>query len=145
MQAYFDDNGNGKRDETEDLVPNILFAVTADGQQLGTYTTNGVEEPHCFPNLPNGTYIVAATALDIYAPTSPLNDTINVNGAKAFFNVGLRRVTDGNINVSTPAAPVQQTNSGPPITAYLSIAGAALLFVGAVGFAASLFLRRRRI
>jgi LysM repeat protein len=145
VAAFFDDNGSGKRDETEDLVPNILFAVTAAGQQLGTYTTNGVEEPYCFSDLPNGSYTVAATALDIYAPTSPLNDTINVNGARSIFYLGLRRVTDGSTDVSRPAQPEQSSGPAINLRALLPIAGGTLLLVGVIGFAASLFLRRRRL
>lgn len=145
VQAFFDDNGNGKRDDTEDLVPNILFALSADNQQLASYTTTGVDEPHCFPNLNNGTYTIAATALDIYVPTTPLNDTINVSGGRSYFNVGLRRVTDGNVDVSKPAQPEQASTQGPPLVAVAAVAGGVLLLIGTIGFGASMFLRRRRL
>jgi hypothetical protein len=145
VQSFFDDNGNGKRDDTEDLVPNILFALTANNQQLASYTTTGVDEPYCFPGLNNGSYTIAATALDIYAPTTPLNDTMDVNGGKSFFNVGLRRVTDGAVDVTRPAVPVTNNTAGPNWTAVAAVAGGALLLVGTVGFGASLFLRRRRL
>lgn len=145
VQSFFDDNGNGKRDDTEDLVPNILFALTANNQQLASYTTTGVDEPYCFPGLNNGSYTIAATALDIYVPTTPLNDTMDVNGGKSFFNVGLRRVTDGAVDVTRPAVPQTSSSEGPPLTAIAAVAGGALLLVGTVGFGASLFLRRRRL
>jgi LysM repeat protein len=145
VQSFFDDNGNGKRDDTEDLVPNILFAITANNQQLASYTTTGVDEPFCFPNLNNGSYTIAATALDIYAPTTPLNDTMIVNGGRSFFNVGLRRVTDGTEDVSRPVEPETANTAGPNWTAIAAVAGGALLLVGTVGFGASLFLRRRRL
>jgi LysM repeat protein len=145
VQSFFDDNGNGKRDDTEDLVPNILFAITANNQQLASYTTTGVDEPYCFPNLNNGSYTIAATALDIYAPTTPLNDSMNVNGGKSFFSVGLRRVTDGAVDVTRPAEPVTTNTAGPNWMGIAAIAGGALLLVGTVGFGASLFLRRRRL
>lgn len=145
VQSFFDDNGNGKRDDTEDLVPNILFAITANNQQLASYTTTGVDEPYCFPNLNNGSYTIAATALDIYVPTTPLNDTMNVNGGKSFFNVGLRRVTDGAIDVTRSVEPATTNTAGPNWTAIAAVAGGALLLVGTVGFGVSLILRRRRL
>lgn len=145
VQSFFDDNGNGKRDDTEDLVPNILFALTANNQQLASYTTTGVDEPYCFTALNNGSYTIAATALDIYAPTTPLNDSVVVNGGKSFFSVGLRRVTDGAVDVTRPAQPEQTNTQGPNLTAIAAVAGGALLLVGTIGFGASLFLRRRRL
>ncbi len=145
VQAFFDDNGNGKRDDTEDLVPNILFVLSANNQQLASYTTTGVDEPYCFPNLNNDSYTVAATALDIYVPTTPLNDTINVAGGRSYFSVGLRRVIDGSADVSKPAQPAQ---SNAPVINWggvIPVLGGALLLFGAIGFGASLFLRRRRL
>ncbi len=145
VQSFFDDNGNGKRDDTEDLVPNILFALTANNQQLASYTTTGVEEPYCFPGLNNGSYTIAATALDIYAPTTPMNDTMDVSGGRSYFSVGLRRVTDGADDVTRPAQPVTTDTGGPNLTGIAAVAGGALLLIGTIGFGASLFLRRRRL
>lgn len=145
VQAFFDDNGNGKRDDTEDLVPNILFALSANDQQLASYTTTGVDEPYCFANLNNGSYTIAATALDIYAPTTPLNDTINVVGGRSYFNLGLRRVTDGTKDVSKPAQSVQSNAPAINWAGVIPVLGGALLLFGAVGFGASMFLRRRRL
>jgi LysM repeat protein len=145
VQAFFDDDGDGKRDDNEDLVPNILFTVSADGAQVGSYTSTGVDEPYCFDNLPNKSYTVAAAALDIYVPTTPLNDTLNVNGARSFLSVGLRREADGSVDVSKAPEPEQASSDGPNWGAILSVAGGALLLVGAVGFGATVFLRRRRL
>lgn len=146
VQAFFDDNGDGTRDDEEDLVPNITFVVSAGGAQLGSYTTMGVDEPYCFENLQNGAYTVAATVTDIYAPTTPLNDTLNVDGAKSFFSLGLRRVSAGFEDVSKTPTPVPTPSSdGSATLGILSIGGGALLLLGTVGIVTSLVLRRRRL
>jgi LysM repeat protein len=145
VQAFFDDDGDGKRDDNEDLVPNILFSLVSNGAQVGAYTTTGVDEPYCFVGLQNGPYIVAATALDIYVPTTPLNDTLNVDGAQSFFSLGLRRISDGSEDVSKEPTPEAAASEGPNWRAILPLIGGGLLLVGSVGFAATLFLRRRRL
>jgi len=145
VEAYFDNNGDGKKDETEDLVPNILFTISADGQQKGSYTTTGVDEPYCFSDLPNGDYTVAATIQDIYQSTTPLNDTVTVRGAKSFFTLGLRRVIDGNKDKSAPSAPKASVLDSIRWNVILPLAGGTLLLVGAFGFLATLFMRRRRL
>jgi LysM repeat protein len=144
VQAFFDDNGNGLRDEAEELVLDIAFTVTAGGTVFGSYVTTG-NEPHCF-DLPNQAYTVAARAPEQYVATTPLNDTVRVNGARAFFSVGLRRLSDGFADVSItptpqpPAMPDSNTTLG-----VLTIAGGVLLLVGVIGLASSVVLRARRL
>jgi LysM repeat protein len=145
VEAFFDDDGDGKRDDNEDLVPNIQFMLSSQGTQLGVYTTTGVEEPHCFTNLPNERYTVAATALDIYVPTTPMNDTLAVAGAKSFFSVGLRRAADGTRDVSKAPTPEAPPSEAVNWRAVLPITGGALLLVGSIGLAATLLMRRRRL
>lgn len=147
VQAFFDDDGDGKRDELEDLVPNIQFVLTTGGNVIGTYTTNGSDEPHCFENLPNQAYKVAGMLPDIYVPTTPLDDVLRVNGARSYFSLGLRRISDGFEDVSptpTPRPPPIALNSN--LTAgLLSLGGGALLLIGALGFIVSTILQRRRL
>ncbi|MCS6772901.1 MAG: LysM peptidoglycan-binding domain-containing protein [Thermoflexales bacterium] len=143
VQAFLDDDGNGRREEGEDLVPNIIFVLSSNGRRIAEYTTAGVEEPYCFENLANGTYVVSATALDLYNVTTPLDDTIAVAGARAYFSVGLRRKQDGFQNVGRAAA----ADLSPPVnwSAVLSIGGGTLLFIGALGVGAFVLLRQRRL
>ncbi|MCS6848116.1 MAG: LysM domain-containing protein [Anaerolineae bacterium] len=147
VQAFFDDDGDGKRDDLEDLVPNIQFVLTTGGNVIGTYTTNGVDEPYCFENLPNQAYTIAGTPLDIYVPTTPLNDTLQVNGARSYFSLGLRRVSDGFEDISptpTPRPPLVAIDDNLAV-GLLSLGGGALLLIGTVGFIISAALRRRRL
>lgn len=146
VQAFFDADGDGKFGDTEDFVPNVVFVLSAGGTQIGTYTSNGVDEPYCFDNLPNQAYTVAAMISPDYVTTTPLNDTLNVAGTRVTFSLGLRRVSDQFEDVSkTPTpqpAPSVNTNTALGL---LSIGGGALLLIGTVGFIVTSVLRRRRL
>ncbi len=69
---FEDLNGNGKRDANEGLVSGGQFTVvdTATGAPLQSYTTDGINEPHCFANLAPGEYTVSSAAPQGYNPTT---------------------------------------------------------------------------
>jgi len=148
MLAYFDDNGNGRRDGSEDLVPNVGLSVSAGGVLIQNFTTTGADEPICMRSIKNGAYIVAASILPIYQPTTPLNDLLRVQGGnRALFSLGLRRVSDGtqNVSKSTTATTRSLLPENLGIGSIITLAlGAALVFaIGA--FVLSLITRRRRL
>ena len=149
VEAYFDNNGDGQRDTGENLIPNILFNVTAKGTAIASYTTDGVNEPYCIGNLNAGAYTVAATVVAEYNPTTPLNDTANVpGGAAAKFSVGLRKVSDGDQVVGatdTPAPTAKTSQGGPSILAILATVGGGLLILGTIGFGVLFFMQSRRL
>jgi LysM repeat protein len=148
VQAYFDDDGNGERAERgEDLVPQILFTLSRDGATLGTYTSNGVDEPYCFENLDNGSYVVAATVLQIYQPSTPINDTLRVRGGRSFFSIGIRRIADAAVDVSATATPATAAPAvdGDNVIAVVAVAGGILMIIGLIGFVVSTALRRKRV
>ncbi len=148
VQAYFDDDGDGERAERgEDLVPQILFSLTRDGAPIGDYTSTGVDEPHCFDNLANGDYIIAATVLQIYQPSTPISDQLSVRGARSYFSIGIRRRADAALNVSATSTPTTRPSvlSAGNVLSVLAIIGGLLMIVGLLGFLASAFLRRRRL
>ncbi len=148
VQAYFDEDGNGRRAEQgEDLVPQILFEVTKDGNRVGGYTTDGVND-FCFENLQNGEYIATGTILQIYQPSSPPNDKVLVRGGRADFMIGIRRRSDEGRIVSataTPAAPITDLFSTSNLLSVLAVLGGLLMIIGLIGFLISAFLRRRRL
>lgn len=148
LQAYFDNDGNGRRDEGEDLIPNILFNVTANGAPVSSYTTDGVNEPFCVGNLVISAYTVAATIMPVYVATTPLNDTVNVpGGAAAQFSVGLRRISDGNEAIGPTATlePVNTGGGGPNVLALLATIGGGLIILTTIGFGVLFFMQTRRM
>ncbi len=147
VAPFFDDNGNGKRESSEDYVPAIDFSLTINGIVVGTYKSDGKSEPHCFVNLPQTSYTIAASAPAQYLPTSALNDTARIlSGSRAFFYVGLRRITDGVADVSKTSTPSGDTaRTVNNAVGLLTTIGGVLLVLGSIGFVASLFLRRRQL
>jgi LysM repeat protein len=147
VQAYFDENGDAKRDDGEDLVPQIFFSIARDNVEVGNYTSDGVNEPYCVNNLANGEYVVGATILQIYQPSSPLNDKIRLVGAQKDFNLGIRRKTDAGRDVSATGTPAARPAILEPSNALsiVAVLGGLLMIVGLIGFLISAFLRRRRL
>ncbi len=144
VQAYFDNNGTGSREPDEPLVPNVIMNVTSKGVGVATYTTDGKNEPYCIRNLGVGAYTVAAIISSAYLATTPLNDTIVVpGGAAAQFSVGLRRVSDGNLVISTTGTPQASGSAGPPpnVLAILATIVGALIILGVIGFGVLFFMQ----
>jgi LysM repeat protein len=70
--AYNDRNSDGMRDPTtEELLPNAGFTLSSEGGIVGSYTSDGVSEPHCFAQLVPGTYMVQLTKPSGYNTTTP--------------------------------------------------------------------------
>ncbi len=149
VQAYFDNNGDGKRDADEAFVPNVLFSIMASGAVAGTHTSDGVNEPHCFTNLVPGAYTASATILPAFVATTPLDDTINVSaGSNSQFSVGLRRASDENVvieSTATPTPAASAENGGTSVLAVLAMIVGALMVVGSIGLGILLFLQSRRL
>jgi LysM repeat protein len=165
--AFFDDNGNGQRDEQvvatpvsqnaaphmrglEDPVPNIQFTLATGGVEVARYVSDGVSEGvsgYCFENLPALGYTAIATYTQGYVPTTPLDDSVTVNpGAKSIFFVGLRRPADEFRDVSKTPTPVANPLTTPSnIFGVLATIGGSLLVLGAVGIVVSLVLQRRQL
>ena len=62
-------NGNGSREPDEAMLAGVNFMASDGAQTVGTYTTTGVNEPYCFPEMPPGSYIVSWSA-EGFVPTS---------------------------------------------------------------------------
>jgi len=70
VQAFNDRNGNGVYDGDEELVPSVKFTVMSGTDPLATYTTDGVDEPHCFTGLAPRAYTVRTELPNNYVATT---------------------------------------------------------------------------
>jgi hypothetical protein len=119
--SFFNDaNGDAvQQADTEGLVAGGQVSVAlTDGTEIGTYTTDGVNEPHCFADIPGGEYNIAAAAPEKYNPTSEMNKHLTLEpGDTAYvsFSVQSGSVTGGG---------GKSGGGGSPL---LAIAGVALL------------------
>ncbi|MCC7358577.1 MAG: LysM peptidoglycan-binding domain-containing protein [Anaerolineales bacterium] len=137
-----DANGNGVRDAAEGLLPGGQLAVVdiATGAPVQAYTTDGVNEPHCFEDLIAGQYTISAAAPGGYNPTTNTSTPLEVTaGSTSTLEFGAQ-----------PRAGVEEPTDTPPTSSSQALL-TALLFAGGVvflllaaGVAGFLFLRRPR-
>lgn len=135
--SFFNDlNGNGSQDPGEGLVAGGKISIArSDGTQVGTYTTDGVNEPYCFQQLPSGDYNVAAAAPNGYNATSSMNTPIHLEpGAQAFVAFAVQ---------TSQASGTPSTDSGGTSTLLGLIGLALLVSAGVLTF--YLARQRRRI
>ncbi|HIP97604.1 MAG TPA: hypothetical protein EYH32_10370 [Anaerolineae bacterium] len=57
--SFEDYNGNGRRDIGEGLLPYAVFTISDARHVIDSYSSNGINEPHCFYGLEPGTYFVS--------------------------------------------------------------------------------------
>jgi LysM repeat protein len=121
VQIFNDVNGDTSRQDTEVLVGGGQISVALqDGTEVGNYTTDGVNEPHCFIDIPSGDYTISAAAPNGFNPTS--NTTLRLTltpGDKAYVS----------FSVQGKAIPTVVVTSGGGSTSspMIGIAGLALL------------------
>ena len=72
VSVYDDRNSNGGRDEGEALVSGAVISLfDSNHQEIGNYTTNGLNEPFCFDELAPGTYYLERQDAPGYISTVP--------------------------------------------------------------------------
>jgi murein DD-endopeptidase MepM/ murein hydrolase activator NlpD len=99
LLAFDDVNGNGTRDSGEGLTAGVKFEVkSADGQSVATYTSDGVKEPDCLTNLPDGRYSIEVTPPDGQLATTDTR-----------WSLSLLSSTAVNIAFGSQAAPAAAT------------------------------------
>jgi hypothetical protein len=118
----FDDrNGNRFRDPGEPLLPYAVFTLSDAHHVVGTYSTNGLNEPYCFSTLDPSVYFISEMNPPGYESTTHDSWGISLqNGATINLEFGDRTETE-----PTPTAtPVPQPSPTP--VALLSTIGNAM-------------------
>jgi hypothetical protein len=135
VQAFSDRNANGTYDGNEEFVGNIKFVVLTGATEVTTYTTNGTNEPYCFPDLAPGSYTVRVESPKNYVPTTDEQFGVKLTAGQTV-NVSFgTHPPSGKSQVTTPG-------SGTATNVFTRFGGAlvglgglgVVLAVGAVGF-----------
>ena len=137
---YNDANGNAVRDANESLLAGGQFSVvdTATGAPVQAYTTDGLNEPHCFENLPAGQYTISSAAPANHNATGNSAYPLQID-AGSLYNVEFGAQASG--NAATPGGGLDANKRLR--TALFGAAGIMFLLLAA-GVAGFLVLRRPR-
>ncbi len=135
VQAFNDRNANGAYDGNEEFVGNIKFVVLTGATQVTTYTTNGTNEPYCFPDLAPGSYVVRVESPKNYGPTTDEQFGVKLTAGQTV-NVSFgTQPPGGKSQVTTPGAGTATNMFTRFGGAMLGLGGlGVVLAFGAVGF-----------
>jgi hypothetical protein len=147
VQAYNDRNGDSQQGTDENLLAGVVFTLSDASGPLESYTSDGVSEPYCFPDLQPGSYSVSAKPPANYSATTEKTTVVALNGGmKTDLSFGARRGGP----VSTPKAGSAGANGGAAGSSLLGSAGRVILIVVLVliliglGFGGGFLLMSRR-
>jgi LysM repeat protein len=127
VRAFEDTNNDGLYDERNALMQGAIFnVINAQGQNVVSYVSDGVSEPHCFTRLQPGNYTVSI---------DPASDTVATSDRKWSVTLASGSTIDVNFGARLKSAAAQSpagtdTSGGPSATLGLAfvviIAGAGL-------------------
>jgi len=150
--AYHDRNGDTFRDaETEELLPNVEFAVADTSGVIDRYVSDGISEPHCFTGLAPGAYRVFQTPPPGYESSGPAEWPVALAEGNRFdLQFGNVRSEDAEAIAEVPTtAPEDEEGggSGAVGTVFATVAriSGILVLILAMGVAVLFFLNRRRM
>ncbi|MBN1640617.1 MAG: hypothetical protein JXA09_05215 [Anaerolineae bacterium] len=119
--AYDDRNGNGLRDPAEPLLPYAVFTLSDAQHVEATYSTNGLNEPHCFDGLEPKVYFVSEMNPPGYESTTHDSWGISLqNGATVNLEYGDRT------ELQPTPTPTPMPTPTPTRVALLSVVGNAI-------------------
>jgi len=147
VQAYNDLNGDGQLGADESLLAGVVFTLSDASGLRDSYTTDSVSEPHCFPDLPPGSYQLTIKPPANYASTTFDAMTVNLSGGmKADVMYGAKRGGPALAPTRTATASNESATGGGLLGnsgRVVLIVFAALVLV-ALGGAIGVALMRRR-
>ena len=92
VSAYNDRNGDREQAVDENLLAGVVFTLSDSSGPRESYTTDGVSEPHCFPNLQPGSYSVSAKPPASFSAMTEKTTVVALNGGmKTDISFGARR------------------------------------------------------
>nr|MBN1228283.1 LysM peptidoglycan-binding domain-containing protein [Anaerolineae bacterium] len=139
VMSWDDTNGNGIREAGEERLAGITFTINNGTTLLDRYTTDGISEPYCFVEMPEGTYTISWTG-DSFEATTPQVWTATVtDGAILNQEFGARLLGSGD------QTPAEEEGGGIP-TWLIAVLGALAVFVvlGGIGMLVYILVLRKQ-
>jgi hypothetical protein len=144
--AYDDRNGNAIRDRGEPLLSDAVVTLSDAQGTVGTYSSNGLNEPFCFVGLQAEAYFVSEMNPPGYESTNRDSWSIALyNGARLNIEFGDRTTME-----PAPTPRPTPTPSLPPVTLLTRLGSAIYGYIGvtaivlALGLLLAFNLGRRR-
>jgi hypothetical protein len=119
--AYDDRNGSRFRDPGEPLLPYAVFTLSDSNHVVGTYSTNGLNEPYCFDDLGPDVYFVSEMNPPGYESTTHDSWGVSLYGG-AMVNLEFGNRTE----MQPTPTPTSLPSPTPTQIAVLSIVGNAV-------------------
>ncbi len=115
LLAFHDRNGDGTRQpETEELLPNAVLVLSNPTGLVGQYTTDGISEPYCFPDLPPGAYQVAVQPPAGYTVNGPAQMALALtSGGRLEAAIPLQRGVSATITPAVVLPTAESPNPSP--------------------------------
>lgn len=154
VELFDDANQNRIQEPGEALLPGGTIILARGGQNIGTYETDGLSEPHCFEELNPGDYTLLASAPAGYGLTTPDQLRLQANPGPAI-NVnfgaaqGVQAVVPPPADVGGVVNEVIQEETAPQTLTDQLAANAGLIVFGLAavvligGLGVTLLMRRR--
>ena len=146
LLAFDDANGSGTRDSGEGLVAGVKFEVkSADDKSVATYTSDGVKEPNCLTNLPDGRYSVEVTPpADQLATTDTRWSLSLLSGAAVNIVFGSQSTPTATVAPATaPTAIPAATAPGNGSSSFTLLVGGAFVLLAVAALFLGLRPRRK--
>jgi hypothetical protein len=130
---FADENASGNREVEEDKLAGGVFTLVDEAQVVGTYTTDGINEPYCFSNLPPGNYTLTWEA-EGFQPTSS-------QGWAAMLSEG--ETLSREFGAVAGEASAGRTGGRVRLVRALALAAGAIILLLGLGAGAFVFFSRR--
>jgi LysM repeat protein len=146
LAAFDDANGSGTRDSGEALLPGVQFDVKdSSGTSVATYTSDGLNEPHCLNKLPDGLYTVEVTPPAGRVATTDSNWSLSLlSGSTVNVVFGAAAAPEATATPeAAPTAAAETANGGGGGVSIGLLVGGALILLAAVALGFGLRSRRQ--
>ncbi len=147
LLAYQDNNNDMVyQAEDESLLPDANFTLlTSEGATMATYTSDGMSEPYCLPNIPSGNYTLRQAPPPGYQISGSDNWQLRLTPGQTLEQAfGYTRANVTPTPVTLPSESENPANTSPDWMQPMLITGGVLVVLSLAAAAVYFFVLRRR-